>query len=96
MKGGFFYVKREKYHSSQLSRDVSFNELFTKKPEEVNLKRRLDYQYILDQLKRKDVTLMLLWEEYVETNKLTMRIDRKPGEKCEIDVKILITNLLQF
>lgn len=89
--------------------DDSFNELFTKKPEEVDLKRRPDCQHIHDQLKRKNVTLMLLWEEYVEecialndsylkytqfcnvyksyveTNKLTMHIDRKPGEKCEVD-----------
>ena len=89
--------------------DVSFDELSTKKQEEVNLKRRPDCKHIHEELKRKGVTLMLLWEEYVEEcisldesylkytqfcnvyksyvdiNKLTMHIDRKPGERCEVD-----------
>lgn len=89
--------------------DDAFDELFTKKSEEVILKRRPDCKYIHEELKRKGVTLMLLWEEYaeecialnesylkytqfcnvyksyVDVNKLTMHIDRKPGERCEVD-----------
>lgn len=89
--------------------DDSFDELFSKKLEEVILKRRPDCKYIHQELKHKGVTLLLLWEEYVEeciaidepylkyiqfcnvyksyvdVNKLTMHIDRKPGEKCEVD-----------
>lgn len=41
--------------------DASFDELFTKKPEEVILKRRPDCKHIHEELKRKGVTLMLLW-----------------------------------
>lgn len=89
--------------------DDSFSALFSKKQEEVILKRRPDCRHIHSELKRKGVTLMLLWEEYVEdcislnesylkytqfcnvyksyveANKLTMHIDHKPGEKCEVD-----------
>lgn len=46
--------------------DVSFDELSTKKQEEVNLKRRSDCKHIHEELKGKVVTLMLLWKEYVE------------------------------
>ena len=45
---------------------VSFDELSTKKQEEVILKRRLDCKHIHEELKGKVVTLMLLWKEYVE------------------------------
>jgi len=45
---------------------VSFDELSTKKPEEVILKRRPDCKHIYEELKCKGVTLMLLWEKYVE------------------------------
>lgn len=89
--------------------DEAVDILFKSKKEEVNLKRRPDCQKIHNELKRKGVTLMLLWEEYVEEcialgesylkytqfcnvykefvdeNKLTMHIDHKPGERCEVD-----------
>ena len=59
--------------------DDAFDELFTKKSEEVILKRGPDCKYIDEELRRKGVTLMLLWEEYVEecivnvNNKTTKR-----------------------
>lgn len=91
--------------------DESFIQMFKKKSvdEEVILKRRPDCAHIHSELKKKGVTLVLLWEEYVEEclaldeqylkytqfcnvyksyvekNNLTMHIDRKPGEKCEVD-----------
>ena len=46
--------------------DVSFDELSTKKQEEVNLKRRPDCKHIHEELKCKGVTLMLLSEKSVE------------------------------
>lgn len=89
--------------------DTEFDNLFKKKKEVIFNKKRPDCQYIHNELKRKGVTLVLLWEEYVESaiasdepylkytqfcnvykdyvesNKLTMHIDRKPGERCEVD-----------
>lgn len=71
--------------------------------------RRPDCKYIHKELLKRNMTLTLLWEEYVnecisidtkylkytqfcnvykdyvESNKLTMHINRRPGEKCEVD-----------
>ncbi len=89
--------------------DDLFFSKFIKRKEVKSDQRRPDCAHIHEELKRKGVTLMLLWEEYteqcqildqpylkytqfcnvyreyVESNKLTMHIDRKPGEKCEVD-----------
>ena len=86
-----------------------FQPLFSERKEVNSLYRRPDCEHIHKELSRKGVTLVLLWEEYVEEcnalnepylkytqfcnvyksyveqNKLTMHIDRKPGERCECD-----------
>lgn len=89
--------------------DETFLDLITERKEVKFTQRRPDCKHVHEELKRKNVTLMLLWEEYVEeaqllnesylkytqfcnvykeyveSNKLTMHINRKPGEKCEVD-----------
>jgi len=69
------------------------------------IKEELNYEYISTELKRRGVTLLLLWEEYLlqtpeghsysgycarylqwaKTQKVSMRILHKAGEKCFVD-----------
>lgn len=89
--------------------DDEVDEMFVKRKEVVYYHERPDYDYIHKELEKSGVTLMLLWEEYiekcklqdkpflkytqfcnlykdhVEKNNLTMHINRKPGEKIEVD-----------
>lgn len=97
------------YEDILLMKDEEFQEVITQRKEVNFTQRRPDCKHIHKELKRKGVTLMILWEEYVEEcilleacylkytqfcnvykqyvekNKLTMHIVRKPGETCEVD-----------
>lgn len=89
--------------------EEEINAIFVKKKEVKLTQRRPNCEYIHKEMLKRNMTLTLLWEEYVnecisinekylkytqfcnvykeyvESNKLTMHIDRKPGEKCEVD-----------